>query len=107
MAGSYGLNSTTAKKTVDALKKAELLTNQGILKMDPYNPKPKTRWMKAIEQAGEGDLRGEIGGFGQQSTMTKLMERSWATHALMGDKTGEIIDFCEHPGEAKAPATEL
>jgi len=94
VAGGHGFNTTTAGKAIAAFKVAGLLNDKNNLKFDPYNPKPKTRWMKAIE-ASEGDLRGEIGGFGQQATMTKLMERSWASHALPGDKTNDVIDFCE------------
>lgn len=110
MAGGHGLNKTTAQAAMDAFKKADLLQPDGMLKLDPYNPKPKTRWMKAIEAAGGEQLKWDIGGFAQQSPVTKLMERSWASHALVGDKTNEIIDFCEKEGaakEAKAAAAKL
>merc|ERR1719388_77416 len=86
---------------MDAFKKAELMDKDGMLKLDPYNPKPKTRWMKAIEAAGGEQLKWDVGGFAQQSPVTKLMERSWASHALVGDKTDEIIDFCEKEGAAR------
>jgi hypothetical protein len=100
MANGHGLNRTTANATLEAFRKADLLNEKGNLRLDPYNPKPKTRWMKAIEAAETPDLRYEVGGFGQQSTITKLMERSWASHALAGDRAHDIIDFCEHPPAA-------
>ena len=81
------LNKTTAKAAMEAFKTADLLNDKGELKLDPYNPKPKTRWMKAIEAAGGQQLKWDIGGFAQQSPVTKLMERAWASHALVGDKT--------------------
>lgn len=95
MAGGHGLKKETASRVLKALNAAQLLNDKGNLKQDPYNPKPVTRWMKAIEGWEAGKLKEEVGGFAQQSTMTKLMERSWASHALTGDKTDDIIDFCE------------
>jgi len=103
MAGGHGLSEEAANKTMDAFIKAGLLNDKGTLKLDPYNPKPKTRWMRAIEAASP-TLKDEIGGFAQQSVVTKLMERSWASHALMGDRTDEIIDFCEKAASAPADA---
>jgi len=93
MAGGHGFNKTTATKALNAFQAAALLNDKGNLKMDPYNPKPETRWMKAIKTVP--GLKDEIGGFSQQAPMTKLMERSWAAHALVGDRADEIIDFCE------------
>merc|ERR1719161_872976 len=46
MSGGHGLNATTSQKVLAAFKKANLLNDKGNLRMDPYNPKPKTRWMK-------------------------------------------------------------
>merc|ERR1719272_949667 len=92
------MNKTTANRTMLAFAKAGVLKEDGTLRRDPYNPKPKTRWMRAVEgwtDDMDHDLRGDIGGVGQQAPLTKLLERSWASHSLAGDKTSEIIDFCE------------
>lgn len=91
-ANGHGFSRETSKKVMDAFTEAKLLTKFGTLKEDPYNPKPKTRWMKAIEKA---HMKDEIGGFGQQAPMTKLMERAWGFHALASERIPEIIHFCE------------
>jgi len=100
MAGGHGLKKETATKALQAFRQAGLLNEQGYLKLDPYNPKPTTRWMKAIEATGP-TLKDEIGGFSQQAPVTKLMERAWGSHALTGDRADEIIDFCEKKHEQK------
>jgi hypothetical protein len=93
MADGHGFSEATAKKALKAFNDAGLLNAKGNLIQDPYNPKPETRWMKAINKVP--GLKDAIGGFSQQAPMTKLMERSWASHALAGDRANEIIDFCE------------